>query len=157
MSRIIFVGKAGSGKDTLRNRMAEKGFKKEVSYTTRPPRAGEEHGKDYYFVTEEQFLSDLAHNCFYEHNFFNGWYYGTFLSSWSMCDLFIMTPSGVAQIKPEDRKNCFVIYLDINEGIRRERLLKRSSPDSIERRIEADEKDFENFTDFDMRITTPTF
>ena len=45
--------------------------------------------------------------------------------------------------------------MDIPENIRRERLAIRVMPgDNLERRIEADKKDFENFTDFDLKINS---
>ena len=68
-----------------------------------------------------------------------------------------MTPYGVSKIKPEDRKNSIVIYFDIPLEERRERLMKRSDAVSVDRRLEADEQDFENFTDFDIRITNSNF
>jgi len=68
-----------------------------------------------------------------------------------------MTPSGISKLKPEDRKESFIVYVDIREDIRRERLLKRNDVDNVDRRLSADEKDFENFTDFDHRIADPNF
>jgi len=71
--------------------------------------------------------------------------------------LFIMTPSGISKLKPEDREESFIVYIDIPEKVRRERLLKRNDADNVERRLAADDKDFENFIDFDSRITDPDF
>ena len=69
-----------------------------------------------------------------------------------------MTPKGISHIDPVDRKECTIIYLNVDEKIRRERLEAREMPgDSIDRRMEADEKDFENFTDFDLEINNPNF
>ena len=51
----------------------------------------------------------------------------------------------------------FIVYFDIDEETRRNRLLSRRDADNVERRIEADEKDFENFNDFDHRINDPNF
>ena len=64
-----------------------------------------------------------------------------------------MTPSGVKCIPDEDRKDCTIVYFDIPLEIRRERLMKRSDADSVDRRILADEKDFMGFSDFDIRVT----
>ena len=75
-----------------------------------------------------------------------------------MCNLFIMTPIGVSLIKPEDRSDCTILYIDIPIEVRRERLLNRLMPgDSLDRRIEADENDFRNFTDYDIKINNPNF
>ena len=55
-------------------------------------------------------------------------------------------------------KSTLVIYLAIPEEIRRERMNRRvGNADSVERRIASDRKDFENFTDYDIKITDPNF
>ena len=54
----MMVGPSGAGKGTLIKVLTEKYIDKfgfSVSYTTRAPRAGEEHGKNYFFVTREFF------------------------------------------------------------------------------------------------------
>jgi guanylate kinase len=69
-----------------------------------------------------------------------------------------MTPKGIEHIDPAERKNCTIIYLDIDLETRKKRLLERGDMnDKIDRRIEADEKDFKNFTDFDLIINNPNF
>ena len=61
-------------------------------------------------------------------------------------------------INPIDRKKCTIIYLDIPLEIRRKRLEERGDlNDKIERRIKADEKDFEGFTDYDIIVNNPNF
>lgn len=156
--RIILVGKAASGKDNLRKRLESKGFKYAVSYTTRPPREGEEEGVDYFFIEPDKAQEMIDNGNFYEYVEFNGWIYGTTkLQFWSD-DLFIMTPKGISHIEPKDREKSFIIYLDIDKEIRKERLLQRDMPgDSLDRRIEADEIDFKDFVDYDLRITNPDF
>jgi guanylate kinase len=155
--RIILCGAAGSGKDYMRDKFVAKGFKPDVSVTTRPMREGEVNGKTYHYIDKILYSSLHDNGMLYEAVEFNGWKYGTLLKSWQESDIFIMTPSGISQIKPEERKECFIIYLDIPEPIRRERVAKRSDADSVERRIEADRKDFAGFMDYDMRITDPNF
>jgi len=69
-----------------------------------------------------------------------------------------MTPGGISQITEEDRKKSFIIYLDTPMDIRRTRLTNRHMPgDNLQRRIEADEIDFADFTDYDLRITNADF
>ena len=48
-----------------------------VSYTTRPPRPGEEDGKDYCFVTEEAFRERIVQEEFAEWEEYSGYLYGT--------------------------------------------------------------------------------
>jgi guanylate kinase len=159
MGRIVLCGKAASGKDHMRKVLESRGFRYGVSYATRVPRPGEVEGRDYYFITTEEFKGLMEDGFWYEWDEFNGAYYGTSkLQFHEECDLFIMTPAGVAKIHPEDRKQTTVIYLDIAYDVRNERLHKRNMPgDTAERRIQADEESFKHFTDFDIRITNPDF
>jgi guanylate kinase len=156
--RVIIVGKGGSGKDHLRKSLSEMGYKYCVSHTSRPPRQGEEDGVDYFFVG----IEDVSDPVFLEKNFyewvtFNGWFYGTSVSEFKQSDLLIMTPSGVEKLRPEDRKDSHIIYLDIPEEIRRQRLLSRRDADHVERILTADQEDFSNFDDYDEQITDPFF
>jgi guanylate kinase len=156
--RIVLVGKAASGKDHLRKRFESRGFNYAVTYTTRPPREGEVNGKDYYFISEDEAKTLIESNFFYEYVIFNEWVYGTSNAEFYSKDLFIMTPAGVSRIKPEDRQNSFIIYMDIEMSIRMTRLANRNMPgDSMSRRIKADEMDFTDFNDYDLRITNSDF
>jgi guanylate kinase len=151
--RIVIIGKGGSGKDYLRKKLVQDGFRYCVSHTSRPIREGEIDGDDYYFVSEEYFYLVP----FYEEVVFNTWHYGTSIEEFNNSNLFIMTPSGLSKMSPSDRKQSYVIYIDIDEDIRKERLSGRRDADDVERRLRADEMDFENFYDFDHIITNPNF
>jgi guanylate kinase len=155
--RIILAGKGGSGKDYLKDIMVSQGLEYSVSHTTRPPRFGEIHGKDYYFVGDEEFEAMNSEDQFYEIDIFNGWKYGTSLFEFETKRIFIMTPRGISNLTPDDRSESVIIYLDINESIRRERLSKRKDADDVERRILADKKDFLGFDDYDYVIISPDF
>jgi len=120
-------------------------------------------GKDYRFISKDIFSNMINESSFYEYNTFDNhlgdtWYYGSTNEDFDSSQVFIKTPSGVNQIKPDDRKKCFIVYLDISEDIRRNRLLERKDfSDSIDRRILADDKDFENFNDYDLKISDEDF
>ena len=158
MKRLIIVGKGGSGKDHLRKKLEERGFKYCISHTTRPPREGEVNGKDYHFISLDTAIHGfILENKFYEHVVFNEWIYGTSVDEFYSSNLFIMTPSGLKSMNPEDRKESFVVYLDIDEETRRDRLSKRNDADKLERRLKADYLDFKDFTDFDDRVEDPYF
>jgi guanylate kinase len=158
-SRIVLAGKAASGKDYLRKRLIARGFVYGISYTSRPPRPTETDGIDYHFISRERFEELISEGYFYEYVEFNGWLYGTANYQWyGSCDVFIMTPHGISKIKPEDRSGTFIIHVDIPLEVRRERLGQRNdNNDQTERRLAADERDFEGFVDFDIRITDPNF
>jgi guanylate kinase len=153
MERLILVGKGASGKDYARKILENSGFVYCVSHTTRPPREGEIDGVDYHFIMDHE----MEGSVFYESVIFNGWFYGTSMYEFNNSNLFIMTPSGVSKLKPEDRKNSFIVYFDIDEDVRKSRLLKRRDADIVNRRLQADEDDFRNFVDFDYKITDPDF
>ena len=156
--RIILVGKAASGKDYIRKTFEAQGFKYAVSYTTRPPRPDEIAGQDYFFIKQPD-AQDMIDKCeFYEWVVFNGWIYGTTKKQFYNDDIFIMTPSGLNQLSEDDRQTSTVIYLDIDEGVRKKRLLERKMPgDSVERRLEADREDFKNFKNYNIKITNQNF
>lgn len=155
--RIIIAGKGGSGKDYLVKLLKEKDLVYSVSHTSRPPRDNEFNGVDYYFITYEEAMRMANAGEFYEWVEFNEWFYGTSLDEFYRANLFIMTPSGIEKLKPEDRKESFIIFIDIDENILRERLAGRNDADKAERRIDADREDFKNFSDFDCIIKNPNF
>jgi len=155
--RIIIVGKGGSGKDYLKDIFVKRGFNSSVSFTTRPPRTGEICGKEYYFCSDEQFQEMIDNNKFFEYKQFNGWFYGTSKLEFNTADVFIMTPPSIDDLSKEDRKSSMIIYLDIEESIRKKRLSNRNDSDSVKRRLLADNKMFQNFTNYDLRLSDPNF
>lgn len=158
MNKIIICGKAASGKDHLRRRLQAKGFRYGIPHTTRPPRSGEQDGVDYLFITVDLFNTLVLEGLLYEHSEFNDWHYGISKDEFSAANLFVMTPHAISKIRPADRRQCTIIYLDIPQEVRRQRLLAREMPgDTLERRLQADEVDFIQFEDYDIKITNPDF
>jgi guanylate kinase len=155
--RVILVGMGASGKDHLRKMMVDFGFNYCVSHTTRPKRSDEEEGIDYYFIDEVEAYRMILEDLFLEHTTFNTWIYGTSKDEFRKSDLFIMTPSGISQLNRADREESMIVYIDVPEQIRRERMLKRRDADDVERRIKADEIDFTDFSDYDLRIEDYNF
>jgi guanylate kinase len=155
--RVIICGHGASGKDFLASKFVEMGLNKSVSKTTRPMRSGEVPGLTYKYVSHNDFLNSIEKKEFFEYTNFNGWYYGTTNKSWNNSDVFIMTPRGINNIPESDRADCFIIFIDVPRDIRELRISKRSDADSITRRLLADDKDFENFDDYDYRESNPNF
>ena len=71
--------------------------------------------------------------------------------------VFIMTPSGLAKVKREDRLESIVVYIDIAEDIRTARLSTRRDADTVERRLKTDQNQFKDYTDWDFCIRDPQF
>ena len=80
---IVFSAPSGSGKTTLVRHLLEQdlplGFS--ISATSRNPRGKEQDGQDYYFLSTEDFQSQIAANAFLEYEeVYSGTYYGTLQS-----------------------------------------------------------------------------
>lgn len=76
---IVVSGPSGAGKDTIINEVLKvnKSIWVSISMTSRNPRGSEEDGKDYFFVTREEFLENIKEGNFLEYAGYNGNYYGT--------------------------------------------------------------------------------
>ena len=75
---FVMTGASGVGKGTIRGRLLEyHRMYYSISMTTRPPRVGERHGVDYYFVSKAEFESKIAQNGFLEWAQYVDDYYGT--------------------------------------------------------------------------------
>ncbi|MBA4179288.1 MAG: guanylate kinase [Anaerolinea sp.] len=65
---IVLHGPAGVGKDSVIEKLQERtGIKRATSSTTRSPREGEEHGRDYYFLSWAEFEAGIAAGEFVEY------------------------------------------------------------------------------------------
>ena len=138
-----------------------------LKMTTRPQRKHEIQWVTYNFVADWTFKEKIENDEFLCYQTFNvtpedrepeTWYYGITKEEFERAQVFIMTPGEFKCIDSETRKNCFVVYLDIDRDIREDRILKRADKnDSVKRRLDADEEDFKDFGDYDLRVTDPDF
>ena len=81
MKILVLVGCSASGKDTVMNRLVKEfDVKPVISYTTRPIRDCEQDGREYHFVTEEEFERMKNNDKFIETRVYKtvkgNWYYG---------------------------------------------------------------------------------
>lgn len=80
---MVFVvsGPSGSGKTTLIRQLLSgqrrRDLVRSVSLTTRPRRTGERHGRDYFFITKDEFLERRAAKKILEWTRYLGYYYAT--------------------------------------------------------------------------------
>lgn len=165
--KLLIVGKSGSGKDYLLRKMVEKGLKAGLKTTTRPIRKFEKQGIDYDYITSDDFSVLINENKMMVYQSFlvtpenlppDTWYYGLTIEEFNNSQLFIMTPKELSELSIEQRKECFVVYLNIDRDIREKRLYKRDDKnDSIKRRLDSDDIDFNVIIDYDLMINDPEF
>ncbi|KAJ1665369.1 guanylate kinase [Coemansia sp. RSA 1813] len=151
---IVVFGPSGTGKSTLLKRLFaeypnEFGFS--VSNTTRNPRAGEINGKDYHFLTNDEFLAAIERNEFIEHAEFSGNRYGTTIQavkdvadSGKVCILDIDV-QGVKSVKRTDLGARFIFVAPPSEEELERRLRSRGTDDetSILKRLQAAKTEIE--------------
>ena len=100
---VALIGKAGSGKDTILKDVVkayELPMNIVVSYTTRPMREGETEGKEYHFISEEDFKQMINNNQMLEYVQFNNWWYGTGIKCLAddKINIGIFNPSGIRSL-----------------------------------------------------------
>jgi guanylate kinase len=161
--RIILVGPTCSGKNYIREKFREKGYLIDCSFTTRKLRPGEIDEIDYSFISKETFEAGIEAETFYEWVQYGDNYYGTGLEEWNKNDVFIMETDGVSKIKPEDRKECLVIFVNTPYDIRLKRMRERGwSDEKILERTKVDQEKFgyhtnNPFADYDIEISSQVF
>lgn len=119
---IVLTGESASGKSSIERYLVDNyGFKKVVSYTTRPPRDGEVGGIDYHFVSEEFFLMLKEEGFFAETAVYRDWHYGTAKKDCTDDKIAVLTPHGLRQVSKIDGINVISFYINVP---RRDRLIK---------------------------------
>ena len=152
---IAIIGQAGSGKDSIYRRIVHQyKYHPVVGYTTRPIREGEVDGRDYHFVSVEEFDElDLI-----TEKSFNGWYYGISKESFSETEINIgvFNPSQIMDLLERNDIDMEIYEIVASDKARLIRQLTREeNPDvkEILRRFGTDAHDFE-YLDFDRQIFT---
>jgi len=76
---IVISGFSGAGKGTLMKKLTADydNYALSISMTTRSPREGEQHGREYFFVTKEEFEDHIANDGMIEYASYCGNFYGT--------------------------------------------------------------------------------
>ena len=145
---IVISGPSGAGKTTLVRQVFDHfpRLVSSISATTRPPRPGEEHGVDYYFLSAEEFLRRRAEGDFLEscEVFGRGYWYGTLNDQ--VAPSLQAGKSVVLEVDVEGAKSIFARYPQaitifvrpdsIEELERRLKVRATESPAAIARRLE---------------------
>lgn len=145
---IIFSAPSGSGKSTVIKSLKDNGnipFAFSVSATNRPPRDGEVNGKDYYFLTDEEFKNHLENNDFIEFcEVYPGRFYGTLKSEIVekcgnggnvVLDVDVEGGLNIKRIFGKDSLSIFIMPPSIDELGRRLKKRGTDSEDKIQERI----------------------
>lgn len=162
---IIFSAPSGSGKTTL-VRHVLKTFPQHIEFsisaTSRPRRGVEENGKDYYYLSVEEFKQRVTNNEFLEwEEVYAGTHYGTLRAEveriWAKgkAVIFDIDVEGGLNLKSQFGTNALAVFvMPPSIKILEERLRSRStdSPDSIARRIGKAEKELKTAELFDVFI-----
>ena len=162
------MGKTCSGKNAVVTELVNRGWSQIVTYTSRPKRRGEKNGREYFYISDEDFANKIHSGYFAEWKSYNvngkTWYYGSpseEIIEASLDDknhVIILTPQGVEDTllflsKYISDYQINIIYLYANRSTILNRLQKRKDKnDSIERRMRADDIDFKNATSLANKI-----
>lgn len=145
---LLFVVSApsGAGKTTLCKELVAlvPGLRHSVSYTTRKPRPGETHGREYFYVDEREFRDMIARGEFAEWAPVYGHLYGTPRAALTaMMDkgidvLLEIDTQGALQIKKKFEDAVYIYIMPPSIEALRARLLQRAgdSPEEIQRRLQ---------------------
>ncbi len=160
---IILSSPSGAGKTTLVSLLSqEPNFKISISHTTRQPRQNEVHGKDYYFVNEENFKRLINNEEFLEYAKVFSNFYGTtrtpvidYLNKGKNV-LFDIDWQGADQIKNKklDYKLITFFILPPTKEILFERLLNRHKNDKqvVDERIKQFSHDVLHWINYDYVV-----
>jgi guanylate kinase len=158
---IVYIVSApsGSGKSTLVNELFKmvRNLDFSISYTTRPPRGSEQNGKEYFFVSKDEFEAMIAADEFLEHATVFGNYYGTarrFLreaenrSNDLLLDIDVQGASKIKEKIPE-AVSIFILPPDREKLEWRLRNRGLDSEAVIRRRLDTARREIENYSKYD--------
>lgn len=123
---IVLAGASASGKTEVAKLLAENyGIVKVITTTTRNKRKGEVDGKDYFFISKDDFLNKIKNDDFVEYTVYNGNYYGSTKDQISPNKCVVIDPAGLrSYINLKDR-SIVTFFLETDEDTRFERMLLR--------------------------------
>lgn len=161
---LIISAPSGAGKTTLVRALLERFpyFEFSISATTRTPRAHEQHGVHYYFLTPEEFTSRREAGEFLEwEEVYEGRFYGTLRSEVDRIlqqgryPIFDVDVEGGLNIKRQYGPAAMAIFIEAPSlEVLRQRLESRGtdSPEDIEHRFRKSQQEMTYAPQFDHRI-----
>jgi guanylate kinase len=162
---FIVSSPSGAGKTTLIRRiLADPAFQGtihfSISHTTRSPRPGEVHGREYYFVSPEEFESLASRDGFLEHAVYDGHRYGTLRSEIArvlaagrhvVMDIDVQ---GARQVRSKVPEVVKIFVFPPSRAVLEERLRARASEseDALTARLAAAVREMKEFGEYDYAI-----
>jgi guanylate kinase len=159
-------GPSGAGKTSLCKEILKRfsWLRAAVSHTTRPPRPGEQEGKDYFFVDPETFDRMIREEAFLEWAEVHGHRYGSSLedlrgAAKTQSLLFEVDWKGASQIrrKIEDAVLVFVMTPSLDDLIRRIEGRGAMSPEELSVRVRTATLEIQKVEDFDYLVINDSF
>ncbi len=162
---IIFSAPSGTGKSTIIRHLIERGLPLSfsISATSRAPRGEEQHGREYYFLTTEEFRARIAADDFLEYEeVYAGCYYGTLKSEVDdkinrglnvILDIDVVGALNIKRIYGSEALALFIMPPSIEELRKRLSLRGTDTPEVIEKRLAKAEYEISFAPKFDVQVT----
>lgn len=159
---FVIAAPSGTGKTTICRRILERdpALRLSTSHTTRQPRAGEQNGVHYHFVSAGEFRELVTAGRFLEHAEYGGNIYGT---SWNAIEaplalghdvVLEIEVQGAAQVKKRIADACLIFLLPPSMAVLEERLRGRGTDDEavIQRRMALSDRELAAAEIFDYAV-----
>jgi guanylate kinase len=163
----VIAAPSGAGKTSLVRKLLERDpeLRFSISYTTRPKRTSEMHGRDYFFVDEPAFRELVARNAFLEYaQVFDNWYGTSREHVEQLLDaghsvLLEIDWQGARQVRERapEAASIFILPPDARELERRLRGRATDSEATIQRRLRDSLADMTHWREFDHVIVNDDF
>lgn len=159
---IVLSGPSGSGKDTILEALfnMDENVVKSISATTRPPREGESDGKDYFFVSQDDFRKAISNNEMLEYTTYCENFYGTIRAEVNKLlnvgkDVILkIEVDGAMQIKEKCPDSIGIFILPPSMKVLADRLSKRGTETacSLEKRLKRATEELTFATQYDYIV-----
>lgn len=167
MAILVLSGPSGAGKSTIINNATPYigSYYFSISTTTRAPRNGETNGKEYYFVTKEEFEADIQAGNFLEYAKVHDNYYGTSLKPVNealkegklvIFDIDVQGHKLVREKLDDITTSIFITPPTLGELERRLNLRSLDDDSIIQRRVANAKKEIESIKEFNFVIINDT-